>query len=81
MHEMGGKMINKSVEVMDKKIDGSGYIDGLHSKGVFRKNSHGGKDGVPSIDSFYFRVSGLNIYYTETEKDPIVLGAIAIKNV
>jgi len=26
-------------------------------------------------------VSGLNIYYTETDKDPVVLGAIAIKNV
>jgi len=39
MSEVGGKMINKSVEVVDKKIDGANYIDALHSKGVFRKNS------------------------------------------
>ena len=74
-------MVNRPVEIVNKKIDKATFIEALHSKGVFRKNSHFGKDGVPAVDAFYFRVSGLNIYYTETDKDPVVLGAIAIKNV
>lgn len=48
----------------------------------FRKNQHSGIDKtVPSEESFYFRISGLNLYYTETQKDMIVLGAIAVTNI
>lgn len=36
---------------------------------------------MPADNAFYFRVSGLNLYYTETQKDMIVLGAIAIDNI
>lgn len=48
----------------------------------FRKNQHYKVDpSVPADNAFYFRVSGLNLYYTETQKDMIVLGAIAIDNI
>jgi len=36
---------------------------------------------VPTLDSFYVRLSGLNLFYTETEDDLIVLGTIALKNI
>jgi hypothetical protein len=36
---------------------------------------------VPSDDAFYFRISGLNLYYTETKTDMIVLGAISVDNI
>jgi len=35
---------------------------------------------IPTRDSFYFRLSGTNLYFTETKADMIVLGAIAVKN-
>jgi hypothetical protein len=48
----------------------------------FRKNQHYKIDAsVPADNAFYFRVSGLNLYYTETSKDMIVLGAIAMDNI
>ena len=43
--------------------------------GVFRKNSHY-EEGMlipPSMDSFFFRLSEKNIFYTETETDLYVL--------
>ncbi len=36
---------------------------------------------MPTLDSFYVRLSGLNLFYTETEDDLIVLGTIALKNI
>lgn len=36
---------------------------------------------VPADNAFYFRISGLNLYYTETQKDMIVLGAISVENI
>jgi hypothetical protein len=53
----------------------------VHDKAKFRKNSKFKDGGAPAIDAFYFRISGSNIYYTETQADNVVLGAIAIKNV
>ena len=48
----------------------------------FRKNSQYGKDSaIPSDSSFYFRLSMNNLYYTATDKDLVVLGAISISNV
>jgi hypothetical protein len=35
----------------------------------------------PGVDAFYFRVSGHNIYYTETATDAVVLGAISMRNI
>lgn len=36
---------------------------------------------IPAIDAFYFRLLNTNIYYTETNEDLVVLGAIAISNI
>lgn len=36
---------------------------------------------IPSQTSFYFRLSGSNIYYTSTKNDMIVLGAMNIQNI
>lgn len=44
----------------------------------FRKNI---AEGPPNDSSFYFRLSGLNLYYTATDKDLVVLGAIKITNI
>jgi hypothetical protein len=65
MNKINEKLVNKSIEIVSKAVDGEGYLEKIHSKGKFRKNSHAG-NGPPSIDSFYFRISGSNIYYTET---------------
>lgn len=46
----------------------------------FRKNQEFINGGPPNDSSFYFRLSGLNLYYTATEKDMVVLGAIRIDN-
>jgi len=59
-------------------------VPGANYDGVFRKNSQWKEDGsgvVPAIDAFYFRLSGHNLYYTETDSDMVVLGAIAIHNI
>lgn len=43
---------------------------GVKSQGemFFRKNKNFGiNKEIPSIDSFYFRISSLNAYYTETK--------------
>jgi hypothetical protein len=45
----------------------------------FRKNV--AKAGPPNDSSFYFRLSGLNLYYTATDKDMVVLGALKITNI
>lgn len=45
----------------------------------FRKNT--AKEGPPNDSSFYFRLSGLNLYYTATDKDMVVLGALKINNI
>lgn len=45
----------------------------------FRKNT--AKSGPPNDSSFYFRLSGLNLYYTATDKDMVVLGALKISNI
>ena len=54
-----------------------------HVKGNFRKNSKltPEKKDVPDPDAFYFRLSGTNLYFTETKDDMVVLGTMAIKNV
>jgi len=36
---------------------------------------------VPVIDSFYFRLTTNNLYYTETKVDALVLGAVQISNI
>jgi hypothetical protein len=58
-------------------------IQFIKGDGVFRHNSKfNSKDhDVPTLDSFYVRLSGLNLFYTETEEDLIVLGTIALKNI
>jgi len=39
----------------------------LNKKGNFRKNSQFAEGGaIPTPDSFYFRINGESIYYTET---------------
>jgi len=39
----------------------------LNKKGNFRKNSQFCEGGaIPTPDSFYFRINGESIYYTET---------------
>ena len=72
--------VNKSIEYVEES-DGEHYKLDIHKTNKFRKNSKFADGGVPAIDSFYFRISGANIYYTETAEDTVVLGAIAIKNV
>lgn len=55
-----------------------------YESGTYRKNQQfvaGKTTPVPAIDAFFFRISGTNIYYTETETEMIVLGAIAVTNV
>lgn len=47
----------------------------------FRKNEKFKDGGPPSESAFYFRLSGLNLYYTATQADLIVLGAIKISNI
>lgn len=74
------KTKNQSIEYVNQK-DGDNFIFTLHDKASFRKNSKFKEGGAPAIDAFYFRISGTNIYYTETDKDAVVLGAIAIKNI
>jgi len=59
-------------------------VEGANYDGIFRKNTQWKEDGSgepPAIDAFYFRLSGHNLYYTETEADMVVLGAIAIHNI
>lgn len=46
----------------------------------FRKNEQFVNGGPPNDSSFYFRLSGLNLYYTATDKDMVVLGAIKVAN-
>jgi len=46
----------------------------------FRKNEQFSAGGPPNDSSFYFRLSGLNLYYTATDSDMVVLGAIKINN-
>jgi hypothetical protein len=36
---------------------------------------------IPNEHSFYFRLSGTNLYYTTTPTDMNVLGAISIVNI
>jgi len=49
----------------------------LQKKGNFRKNSEYCAAGpVPTIDSYFFRLTNENLYYTETASDAVVLGAI-----
>jgi len=36
---------------------------------------------VPCRTCFYFRLSGLNLYFTQIKEDMTVVGAISIKNV
>lgn len=36
--------------------------------------------GGPTAESFYFRLSGSNLYYTSNDKDMVVQGAISLKN-
>lgn len=36
---------------------------------------------VPCKSCFYFRLSGLNLYFTQVKEDMTVVGAISIKNV
>jgi len=67
----------------DKKSDLDLKIPGQNYDGIFRKNTQWAEDGsgaAPAIDAFYFRISGHNLYYTETDTDTVVLGAIAIHN-
>ena len=47
----------------------------------FRKNEKFKDGGPPNESSFYFRLSGLNLYYTATQADLLVLGAIKITNI
>ena len=47
----------------------------------FRKNvKFGVEPSIPNESSFYFRLSGLNLYYTADDKDMVVLGAIKLDN-
>jgi len=39
-----------------------------------------GNGKVPTLDSFYFRLSENNLYYSETQESPVVLGACAVAN-
>ncbi len=50
---------------------------------MFRKNLKFNSNSmiIPTEDSFYFRISGSNVYYTETRSDLKVLGAISVKNI
>ena len=49
---------------------------------LFRKNLKFTNQGaIPTEDSFYFRITGKNLYYTETGSDMQVLGAISITNI
>lgn len=52
----------------------------------YRKNSHyvGANNNtsiIPSQDSFWFRISGTYLYYTESQYDMIVLGAISVLSI
>jgi hypothetical protein len=71
------------MNVMEGKISGDEVkVNMKAATAVFRKNRYYGKvKDIPAQDSFYFRLTGTNLYYTETKTDMIVLGAIAIKNV
>ena len=54
----------------------------LWKKGNFRKNEKYCPDGpIPTIDSFYFRLNHLNLFYTQTKEDNLVFGAIELKNI
>ncbi len=49
---------------------------------LFRKNLKFVPQGdIPTEDSFFFRITGKNLYYTETSNDMQVLGAISITNI
>ena len=49
---------------------------------LFRRNLKFVEGGsIPSEDVFYFRLSGSNIYYTETREEVSVLGAISVDNI
>lgn len=65
------------------KEDEEAKIPGENYDGVFRKNTqwNNGDGPAPAPDSFYFRISGHNLYYTETDADTVVLGAIAVHNI
>jgi len=55
-----------------------------YGSGYYRKNEVYGTgidDSIPEEHAFFFRLSGLNLYYTATQHDMNVLGAIAIINV
>ena len=58
-------------------------LNKLANAWMFRRNPQFGDPRmlIPSEDSFYFRISGANVYYTETEADLKVLGAISVKNI
>ena len=47
----------------------------------FRKNTVFPKEGIPAETKFYFRLSKNNLYYTASQKEMVVLGAIAITNI
>lgn len=67
----------------DKESDEDAKVLGENYDGIFRKNTQWLPDGsgiAPAIDAFYFRLSGHNLYYTETDADVVVLGAIGIHN-
>ncbi len=58
-------------------------LNRLANAWMFRKNLQFTTNSyiIPSEDSFYFRISGDNVYYTETQSDLKVLGAISVDNI
>jgi len=69
---MGNNQFNQ-VKIEGKKIG--------QNVGAFRVNELYGKDeNIPDNTSFYFRLSGFNLYYTGSKESMVVLGAIAVSN-
>ena len=69
------------MKLVSKKIVDKFPAD-MWKKGNFRKNEKYCPDGpIPTIDSFYFRLNHLNLFYTQTKEDNLVFGAIELKNI
>ena len=74
---------NSEEKIKVEIVGPDGNLTDLQRSGTFRQNSRWSatsKD-VPEQDAFYFRLSGLNLYFTESKGDMVVLGAIAISNI
>jgi len=78
----GVPMPDGTIKRVDVAEPESEFANQAPKQTYFRSNGQFGIDKeIKEKTQFYFRLSGRNLYYTETKTDMRVLGAISVRNI